>query len=420
MYSHSGKHNSWAAKSIAALMAFALFAFNYSDIAKGVRDMPPAYFAESRAELNELLGSFELPSGLTVKTVSAISSGDQSLADADCSVECRLFGFIPLKKVGAYVRERPSLTPCGHAVGVSIYTEGVLVVGLGSFTNSQGRQVSPAAEAGLKAGDIIHSAGGADVSTSAELQSIIDSSPSGVELYIERGGSTFTRTVVPQASGSGDGDGLRIGAWIRDSTVGVGTLSFYDSSTGAIAALGHAVVDADTGTLLKVKDGRLVFAQVIGVSRGQQGAPGELHGTFNAQSEAVGSICGNSELGVFGYVEESAVRQFSQTSLQVAFPDEVHTGEAYLLAAVDNEGVRQYSCRILKTGTQNEPAQKGLVLQITDPELIDKTGGIVQGMSGSPILQDGRLVGVVTHVFVNDPQKGYGAYAYWMYDTLMG
>lgn len=415
MLNFKPQKESWAAKSLAALIAFALFAFNHSTPMSGLREMPSAYYAESAYELYEKLSGSLLPSGLSV---SAVSSNDETLGSCDLKVEYRLLGILPVKSANAHIGKRAYLTPCGQPVGISIYTEGVLVVGLGSFINDKGKQVSPAAEAGLRAGDVILSADEVPVASSSDLQRAIDAGAEGIVLSVVRDGSRTSMHVKPQAA---DGTGaLRIGAWIRDSTVGIGTLSYYDAEAGIVAALGHAIIDSDTGTLLKVKDGKLVYAEILGVSKGVQGSPGELHGTFDSNSRVIGTVVLNEQLGVYGYAAADLEDYISASPIAVAFPNEVHTGKAVILASVEGGGPAEYSCRIIKTGVQNEPAQKGLVIEIDDPALIEKTGGIVQGMSGSPIVQDGMLVGVITHVFVNDPHKGYGAYAYWMYKEFGG
>ena len=408
------KDNSWIIKSVFALFAFALLAFNCSDLMRGVRSLPGAYYAESDGELYEMLSCIGCPDGVTV---TASASGDERISERRFDVQYKLLGVIPIKSASAFVGERAYLAPCGQPVGISIFTEGVLVVGLAGFQNEAGSQVSPAAEAGLRAGDIILYADGREVNSSAVLQSIIDKSDGGTELIVTRSGKQLAVRVFPQVSAQSGGK--RIGAWIRDSTVGVGTLSFYDEKTGVIAALGHSVTDPDTGTLLTVKDGKLVLARIIGVTRGMQGSPGELQGTFDDRSPVVGTVSANTELGIYGYADADAELFSGLQPVAVAYPDEVHTGEALLYADVDGSGVKAYACRIVKTDSQNEPGQKGLVIEVTDSELIGKTGGIVQGMSGSPVMQDGMLVGVLTHVFVNDPHKGYGAYAYWMYKTFM-
>ncbi|MBO4848745.1 MAG: SpoIVB peptidase [Clostridia bacterium] len=395
---------------LAILFAFSVFALNYSPPAAELRELPGAYYAVSREELVSKLGASFTARGLAV---TADVSGDEKLAPG--TVSCRLWGVV-LKRVPAYVGERATVVPGGQAVGISIHTDGVLVVGTAAFKNAGGRSVSPAADAGIKPGDVILLVNGEAVSSSQELASAMDGSPLGAELTVLRDGEKRTFAVTPEESAEG---GLRIGAWVRDSTVGIGTLSFYDPETDALAALGHAVLDADTGSLLTVRDGELVIANVLGVTKGRQGSPGELHGNFGSGSPKLGRVTENTGLGIFGMMYEGAEELLSGAAVMTAFPDEVHTGPAVIVTSAFGEP-EEYSCRIIKTGRQNEPAPKGLVIEITDERLIERTGGIVQGMSGSPILQDGMLVGVVTHVFVSDPKKGYGAYAYWMYKLTGG
>ncbi len=399
-----------AAAALAVLAAALLFAVNHTPFFTGLREAPEAVFAESEDAAAERLGWAGSLYGLTV---AASGSQDETLGKKE--IDCSLFG-VALKRIPAFIGERPYLVPGGQAVGISIYTEGVLVVGVGSVTGESGRRFDPASEAGIKPGDIIVSVNGSPVNDSKELKDMLDASDGSAQLLIERDGKSFETNVPVILSEDGS---RRIGAWVRDSTVGIGTLSFYDADSGAYAALGHAVADADTGELLKVRDGKLVIASILGVTKGRRGAPGELHGTFDGASTALGSITGNTELGIAGSLAEEAIAMIGGEPIPVAFPDEVNTGSAVLIASVDG-CVREYSCRIIKTGRQDEPAEKGIVVEVTDRELIEMTGGIVQGMSGSPVIQDGKLVGAVTHVFVNDPQKGYGAYAYWMYKRLCG
>lgn len=400
-----------AAAALAVLAAALLFAVNHTPFFTGLREAPEAVFAESEDALNARLEWAQRFSGLTV---SAASSSDETLGKRE--IDCSLFGAVTLKKIPAYIGERPYLVPGGQAVGISIHTEGVLVVGVGSVTGESGRRFDPASEAGVKPGDVIVSVNGAPVNDSKELKDMLDATDGSALLLIERDGRSFEVSVPVIISEDGS---RRIGAWVRDSTVGIGTLSFYDAGTGDFAALGHAVADADTGELLKVRDGKLVIASILGVTKGRRGAPGELHGTFDGASTVLGSVKANSELGISGGLYPDACAAIGGEAIPVAFPDEVHTGAAVLIASADGER-KEYSCRIVKTGRQDAPAEKGIVIEVTDDELIGLTGGIVQGMSGSPVIQDGKLIGAVTHVFVNDPQKGYGAYAYWMYKRLLG
>lgn len=390
-------------KTAAAFAAFLLTAFNFGGIMSGIRDMPEVFYAENESDLGRKLPWYS--SAISLETGNTL---DETLGEK--TVSYRLFGLIKVKTVKAFVSERAALVPGGMAVGISIHTDGVLIVGIGSFIGPNGYICFPARDAGLKAGDVILSVNESPVSSSFELSEALEAVSDECSLLVDRSGERFTVTVRPEVSDSGE---RRIGAWVRDSTVGIGTLTFFDPETGAAAALGHAVVDQDTGSLLKVKDGKLVEAQIIGVTRGVQGAPGELHGTFGDASFVIGTVERNTDLGVFGTISEDAAEVIAGRPMEIAFPDEVRIGEAELICAAD--GVpRSYSCSIVKTYKQDSAASKGLVIEITDGDLIELTGGIVQGMSGSPVIQDGRLVGVITHVLVNDPKKGYGAYAYWM------
>ncbi|MBO4384162.1 MAG: SpoIVB peptidase [Clostridia bacterium] len=398
-------------KTLAVLLSFAVLSLNFGSFFSELRNIPDEVFAEDKSSLIEKLeGRFSFGKAV----VSADSSFDESVGDT--SVSYRLFGLITLKRVRAHVSDRAVLVPGGQAVGISIYTDGVLVVGMGSFLSLSGKTVSPAAEAGIEAGDIILSVNGVPISSSSELSGALSGCGGRAVLTVERNGERMTVAISPAEAENGE---YRIGAWVRDSTVGIGTLSFYDPSLSDSASLGHAVVDSDTGSLLKVKDGKLVLAQVIGVTRGRQGFPGELHGTFDGSSFVLGTIEANTLLGIFGKLTSEAAELIKADPIETAFPDEVRVGDATVLSSVDGT-IREYSCRIVKTGKQYGPAPKGLVIEITDEALLELTGGIVQGMSGSPIIQDGRLVGVVTHVFVNDPKRGYGAYAYWIYKMIGG
>ncbi len=394
--------------ALSALIA----ALNYSPIMRLARTMPDSFFAQSVEELNLKIGGVSESYGLG-RAAMVSASKDETLGEQ--TVSLKLFGLLSVKSVPAYVGEKCYLYPCGNAIGISIFTQGVLVVGNGSFTNASGRRCEPSKRAGLKPGDIIIEVSGMQVTTSEELQIALNANPAAAQLTIDREGKLHTIDVIPEAGADGN---CRIGAWVRDSTVGIGTLSFMDADGNGITALGHAVIDSDTGTLIRVRDGEIVYATIVGIAKGLEGLPGELQGTFSDVSKRIGKITGNGELGIYGVADSSIEELKVNGAVPVAFPDEVHTGNASIYSTVDNGAVREYSCRIIKTSRQSEPGQKGLVVEITDERLLSATGGIVQGMSGSPIIQDGMLAGVITHVFINDPSKGYGAYAYWMYENM--
>ncbi len=382
-----------AAKCAAFVLAFALFAFGHGGAMEALRACPDTVWASDRAELDRKLGV----SGAVSAEASA--SSDETLS---ARAGVGLFGLVTVKRVAAVIEERKSVFPGGEAVGISIRTRGVLIVG---FDSASGRD-SPAYRAGLRPGDVITRVNGQEVGSAEQITALMQDETNRVTAL--RGGKSMEFTVERGQSGAA------LGAWVRDSTVGVGTLSFYTGSF--CAALGHSVTDADTGRLLQARSGALVYAKVLGVVRGSRGAPGEIQGTFGPSSQEVGRVFANTELGVFAYVTGELPQK---TALPVAFPDEVHEGAATIVSSADGT-LREYACRIEKAVRQSSPAAKGLVIEVTDDELVALTGGIVQGMSGSPVIQDGRLAGVVTHVFVNDPKRGYGAYAYWILKAMEG
>ena len=391
------------------LLALGIFVFNFTSGMAMARALPAVIFTEAGTG-----GSVSALSALPGGAVAACETGDETLASRRLHV--RLFGIIELRSIPVLESTRRELIPCGDAVGISIRSEGLLIVGFGEIIDFSGKSVCPAAGSGLRAGDIVITANGAAVRTAGELQLALNADRERTVLEIDRDGRRFEIALSPS---NGQDGNCRIGVWVRDSTVGIGTLSFADTG-GGVAALGHAVVDADTGRLLPVHSGELVKASILGVTRGRAGSPGELRGTFSSENERIGSIVLNSALGVFGAADAEFFRAASaeRAAIPVAFPNEVHEGEAYLIAQIGSGGTETYSCRIVRTARQDRPDQKGLVIEITDERLLSGTGGIVQGMSGSPIIQDGRLAGVITHVFVNDPVRGYGVYAYWMSRAL--
>ena len=360
--------------------------------------------------------------GLTVSTSPALTvtaSGDESLAEAGAvtvvahsagtsEMLLSLFG-IPLRRVEVQVDADKRLIPGGMALGVAMRTDGVLVVGL----SETGDGVCPAREAGLIPGDVITTVDGSPVTTADALTALVNAAgarPLSVS-YTREGQSRLT-TVTPHADASTGA--VRLGAWVRDSTAGVGTLSFYDPDTGRYAALGHAITDGDTGAVLTVSEGQVLRASIVAVQRGKSGAPGELKGSFLREKETLGDIRRNTILGVYGTLEEPAVNPLYPDGLPIGLRDTVHTGPATILSTVDGEGVKEYAIEIVRVNPQSSPAPKSMVIRVTDERLLEKTGGIVQGMSGSPIIQDGRLIGAVTHVFVSDPTQGYGLYVDWM------
>lgn len=296
------------------------------------------------------------------------------------------------------------LIPGGQAVGVALKTQGVLVISRMSRQESR----TP-----LRAGDIIVAVQGREIANAQELSRYVGQSDAdSVELSVLRAGRAIRLTAATPVS-STDGR-RRLGVWVRDSTAGVGTLSYIEPSTQAYGALGHAIVDGDTGDMLSVKDGAILKADVVGVTRGESGRAGELKGSFLKEGQQIGTLQHNSTYGIYGTMVALPEDLLYPQGLPVGERSQVHEGPAVIISTVDAQGPQEYAVEILRCFDQDKPSQKGMILRVTDERLLEKTGGIVQGMSGSPILQDGKIIGALTHVYLSDPTQGYGMYIEWM------
>lgn len=319
-----------------------------------------------------------------------------------------LFDSIPIKTVSVDVQPATYVHPSGCAVGVKLYTEGLLVVGVSVVVDQNENEVQPAKDAGIVPGDLIRAVNGTLAESSEAFADLVNKSPESVTLTVLRDGQAQDLTLQPVQTRE-DGK-YRLGLWVRDSTAGIGTLTFSDES-GNFAALGHAITDVDTGSILTVNSGNILFCKISNATKGEKGNPGELNGTF--VNTSAGTIMANTGLGIYGHITNPEYISVNE-AVQVASRSEIEEGEAYILADVDGNGVKPYTVEIKKVSKSSEVNNKGLVLKVTDQNLLEKTGGIVQGMSGAPILQNDKLIGAVTHVFVNDPTRGYGIFAQYM------
>ena len=356
--------------------------------------------------------ALEAPYPLTLQVTDASTSMDETFSSGSTAT-ISLFGLLPLREVDIEIADDLRLYPGGQAVGVALHTQGVLVVGTSDLTGAH----SPARTAGVKPGDVITEADGRPVNSSDELTALVEASGEApLPLTILRGENVLHLTLTPRRDGQSGK--TRIGAWVRDSTAGVGTLSFYgevEPGQGQrYGALGHAITDADTQQILTVGAGEIMLADVVDVRKGQAGNPGELKGSFLKEDRVMGTIGRNNVFGIYGTMTEPPAHPLYPDGLPIGRKDAVHPGPATILCTVDAGGMREYDVEIVEVNRQSAPAQRSMVLRVTDEDLLEKTGGIVQGMSGSPIIQDGRLIGAVTHVFVNDPTMGYGLYIEWM------
>ena len=315
-----------------------------------------------------------------------------------------LYNVIPIKTVDVSVVDQTCVIPCGTPFGIKLFTDGVMIVGLADIQTDSG-SVNPAAQAGLKVGDVITGVDGQTVNANKEVANDVENcGGKSMRFTVRRDGALSTVTVQPVLS---EADGLyKAGLWVRDSTAGIGTLTFYDPSGKSFAGLGHGICDADTGELMPLLSGDIVPVTINGVTKGLKGKPGELRGYFS-DDEAVGSLMANVPAGVYGTLKSTP----KGTAVKVAMKQDVRVGKVKILTTIDGGPPKYYDAEIEKIDYRDNVQSKNLVLHITDGRLLTQTGGIVQGMSGSPVLQGNKLVGAVTHVFVNDPTRGYGVFA---------
>lgn len=332
-----------------------------------------------------------------------VAQAGRAQADTSQNVTLALFGTIPLKTVRTVSVESRNVQVCGCPFGVKMFSDGALVVAFSDQYTRLGTE-NPAKEAGLKLGDLIVSAGGHAVRSNEELtQAITAANGTPISVVYLRDGVQHTTTLTPvQDAATG---AYRAGLWVRDSSAGIGTMTFLDPANGTFAGLGHAISDTDTGADITLLSGEIVPVVVTGCVKGTAGSPGELRGEFSAAT--AGTVLANDTTGVYGRYTAATMGQ----SCLVRQPQEIALGDAEIWTTISGSTPKAYSVRIERVNMTSGDPNRNLLLKVTDPELLAATGGIVQGMSGSPIVQDGCLVGAVTHVLVNDPTRGYGIFA---------
>ncbi|NLI57934.1 MAG: SpoIVB peptidase [Clostridium sp.] len=320
-----------------------------------------------------------------------------------------LFGFIPLKTMQVDVVQDREVVPCGNTIGVKIDVEGFLVIALSEFETLDGKSLAPAKDAGIKPGDLIVEIDKKPVKNISHLIKYLDKFD-GKSIHVKyKRGNSYHNTIINPAI-SLESEKYQLGMWLRESTAGIGTLTFYDPKTKKFGALGHGITDVDTGILMPLDDGEIVESNILTVKKGKQGEPGELKGILIEDKEKLGVINRNCDQGIYGVLNENAKNEFPNKLYSIGLKDEIKIGAASIMSNIDGKSVEEYDIEIQKISERNIGGSKGMMIKVTDKRLLEATGGIVQGMSGSPILQNGKLIGAVTHVLINDPTKGYGIF----------
>lgn len=321
-------------------------------------------------------------------------------------VECRLFGVIPLKTVKVIPVDTRMVYASGSPVGIYMETEGVLIIDSGEIRNAEGILQSPA-EHIVQPGDYIRKVNGKVLESKKQLIKMVNENQGNpMEMEVMRNEEMIMVSLTPIQTEDGS---YKLGLWVRDNIQGIGTLTYIDE-TGKFGALGHGISDVDTGEQLNIAQGELYDARILSVQKGTSGSPGELRGVIDYQEYLkLGEISGNTSNGITGRLYTGKGSELHKEAYEIILKQDLQTGPAYILSDV-GDGVKEYDIQIMKIDRNAKNSNKSFVVQVTDPELLNKTGGIVQGMSGSPIIQNGKIAGAVTHVLVNDPTRGYGIF----------
>lgn len=353
---------------------------------------------------------------ISVNSFAPIGNTIDKISNSDNKYAIKFLGIIPLKCVEMNKIQDLEVYPGGNPIGVRVNSEGVLIVGYSNVEIDNKIMESPGKCGGLQIGDVILKIDGEEMTGCTDLLKTIRECNDGkIDVEILRHGVKINKTI--QLLKENDEE-YKIGLWIRDSTAGVGTMTFVDPVTHKFGALGHPITDCDTNEPFLIKKGDLLDSSIISVRKGEKGSPGELKGIFLNENVPKGCIERNTQSGIFGKIDEktslSNSNMRSSGPMKIGFRNEIVTGSAKIITTIDENGPQEFDIEIEKLLTQDHADSKSMVIKITDPVLLEKTGGIVQGMSGSPIIQNDKLVGAVTHVLVNKPDTGYGIYIEWM------
>lgn len=369
--------------------------------------LPSSYIIMQGENLNifTLLGLYIKPkvNYQTMQTASNINKtkvNELGKIDFDLS----FFNIFKLKEINVNVISKTKVIPMGNAIGMKLYTDGVLVVGMSEIEGKK-----PYENSGIKEGDRIVQIDKKAIDNTEDLMEAVNKC-SGKEISVKyiRYNTTITTSIKPIKN---SGNQYKIGLWVRDAAAGVGTLTFYEPSSGMFGTLGHGILDVDTSELIKIANGELVTTNILNITKGKKGDPGEIRGTIES-GHTIGNIDKNTSFGVFGTLNKTPyINIQNNDEIEVALREEIKIEDAQIICELENGKREKYNIKIQKVFLNNNKDNKSMLIKITDEKLLEKTGGIIQGMSGAPIIQNGKFIGAVTHVLVNDPTIGYGVFA---------
>lgn len=373
-------------------------------------------FKEEELNINTIFGmsietlevSNQNANEITKETVETSTETYNNGANETINIGINLFG-IPIKEISVNVIQDIEVVPLGELIGMKLYTNGVLVVGMSEIYGENNKAYKPYENTGIEEGDTITKINEEDIESTDDMINCINNSK-GKEIKITyiHNNKILETNMTPIET---DKNNYKLGLWVRDTAAGVGTATFYDKKTGKIAMLGHGILDVDTEELIDISDGEITDTSIVSIIKAENGKTGKIQGVVEGQ-EDIGKIYKNTYYGVYGQLyDTSKLDREKAESVKIALRDEIQIGEATLMCALDNGEVEEYTVEIEKIYLNNNSNNKSMLLRIKDQELIDKTGGIIQGMSGSPIMQNGKLIGALTHVLVQNPNQGYAVFA---------
>lgn len=353
--------------------------------------------------------------GLNIKnenqqTIETSSSNGEKLSQdvGKSTLEVSLFDNILLKNVEVSVLPKTKVIPVGNIAGVKLYTSGVLVVGMSEIEGNDNKKYKPYENTGIKEGDTIIKVNDKNINSTSDLiQTVNLSQGHDISIKYVHQQETKECSITPVKTNNSQ---YKIGLWVRDSAAGVGTVTFYDPTSKTFGALGHGITDIDTNELINIASGEFITTKILNITKGESGNPGKIQGTIENQNN-IGTIGKNTRYGIYGKVDNLASLNIDTSKeAEVALREEIQLGKAKILCSLDNQKPQEYEIEIEKIYKDNNYDNKSMKIKVTDEKLLEKTGGIIQGMSGSPVLQNGKFIGAITHVLVNDPQEGYAVF----------
>ena len=393
---------------IAFLIFFLIILYIYVLVISGIPNNLIVFEGES-FNIKTILGiNIKTQENNNVVLTSSNIEGKSIEQTGVTKLQVSLFDKIPIKNVNVNVLPKTTVIPVGNMAGVKLYTNGVLVVGMSEIQGVDNNKYKPYENSGIEEGDMIISVSNTQISNTQDLiQTVNKSQGKEVEIEYVRDGKTQECSITPTQTSKTE---YKLGLWVRDSAAGVGTVTFYDPSSKMFGALGHGIADIDTGKLINIANGEFVTTKILSIIKGEAGKPGKMQGTVENQ-QTIGTIYKNTNFGIYGKVDNPAAMDIDTSKeMEVALREEIQTGPATILCSIDGEKIQEYSIEIENVYTNNNYDNKSMLIKVTDEELMQKTGGIIQGMSGAPIIQNEKFIGAVTNVLVNDPLKGYGIF----------